>query len=190
MVGVALLVLRAGAHLDGLGVLAGLAGATAMAGGVVLTKRWGRPVPLLTFTAWQLVAGGLVLLPVAVAAEGPPPALTAANALGYLWLATAGTGVACLWFRGIERLPVARVSLLGLLSPVVATVTGWLVLDQHLTPVQLGGAALVLGALWLGQQTWPTRRVVLTPVPSGDQSHFRSTGAGATLLGEGERRAS
>ena len=73
VVGVALLVLRAGAHLDGLGVLAGLAGATAMAGGVVLTKRWGRPVPLLTFTAWQLVAGGLVLLPVAVAAEGPPP---------------------------------------------------------------------------------------------------------------------
>jgi len=191
VVGVALLVLRAGAQLDGLGVLAGLAGATAMAGGVVLTKRWGRPVPLLTFTAWQLVAGGLVLLPVAVAAEGPPPALTGANALGYLWLATAGTGVAySLWFRGIERLPVARVSLLGLLSPVVATVTGWLVLDQHLTPVQLGGAALVLGALWLGQQTRPTRRVVLTAVPSGDQSPFRSTGAGATLLGQGERRAS
>ena len=154
IIGVALLVLRAGARLDGVGVLAGLAGAAAMATGVVLTKRWGRPVPLLTFTAWQLVAGGLVLLPVAIAVEGPPPALTGRNLAGYLWLATAGTGLAyTLWFRGIERLPVARVSLLGLLSPVVATVTGWLVLEQRLTPVQLAGAALVLGALWLGQPT-------------------------------------
>ncbi|HEY5888706.1 MAG TPA: EamA family transporter, partial [Acidimicrobiales bacterium] len=153
VVGVALLVLRAGAQLDGVGIVAGLAGAASMATGVVLTKRWGRPAPLLTFTAWQLVAGGLVLLPVALVVEGAPPALTGANTLGYLWLATAGTGLAyTLWFRGIERLPVARVSLLGLLSPIVATVTGWLVLDQGLTPVQLGGAALVLGALWLGQQ--------------------------------------
>ncbi len=158
VVGVALLVLRAGAQLDGVGILAGLAGAASMATGVVLTKRWGRPVPLLTFTAWQLVAGGLVLLPVALVVEGSLPSLTGANTLGYLWLATAGTGVAySLWFRGIERLPVARVSLLGLLSPIVATATGWLVLDQRLTPLQLGGAALVLGALWLGQQTRPER---------------------------------
>ena len=153
LVGVALLVLRAGATLDGVGVLAGLAGATAMATGVVLTKRWGRPVPLLAFTAWQLVAGGLVLLPVALRVEGAPPALTGQNLLGYLWLTTVGTGLAyALWFRGIERLPVARVSLLGLVSPIVATTTGWLVLGQHLTPLQLGGAALVLGALWLGQR--------------------------------------
>ncbi|HET9555793.1 MAG TPA: EamA family transporter [Actinomycetota bacterium] len=167
VVGVALLVLRTGAQLDGVGIVAGLAGAASMATGVVLTKRWGRPVPLLTFTAWQLVAGGLVLLPLALAVEGPPPALTGANTLGYLWLATAGTGVAySLWFRGIERLPVARVSLLGLLSPIVATVTGWLVLDQGLTPVQLGGAAIVLGALWLGQQTeQPTEPVRRLPPP-------------------------
>lgn len=38
--GVALLVLRAGARLDGIGVIAGLAGAVSMASGVVLTKYW------------------------------------------------------------------------------------------------------------------------------------------------------
>jgi len=153
VLGVALLVLRAGAHLDGPGVLAGLAGAASMATGVVLTKRWGRPVPLLAFTAWQLVAGGLVLAPLALALEGLPPTVTTVNLAGYLWLGSAGTAVAySLWFRGIERLPVARVSLLGLLSPVVATTAGWLVLDQTLTPVQAAGAALVLGALWLGQR--------------------------------------
>jgi probable blue pigment (indigoidine) exporter len=157
VLGVSLLVLRAGAQLDGTGVLAGLAGATSMATGVVLTKRWGRPVPLLAFTSWQLVAGGLVLLPVALAVEGPPPHLTGTNLLGYLWLGTVGTAVAySLWFRGIERLPVARVSLLGLLSPVVATVVGWLVLQQGMTGTQLAGAGMVLGALWLGQRTWPS----------------------------------
>jgi probable blue pigment (indigoidine) exporter len=153
VVGVALLVLRAGAQLDATGVLAGFAGAASMATGVVLTKRWGRPVPLLTFTAWQLVAGGLLLVPLAIAVEGAPPHFTGANLAGYLWLGTAGTGVAyALWFRGIERLPVSRVSLLGLLSPVVATLSGWFVLDQRMAPAQFAGVVLVLGAMWYGQR--------------------------------------
>ena len=123
--GVALLVLRAGARLDGIGVLAGLAGAVSMASGVVLTKYWGRPVPLLAFTSWQLIAGGLVLVPAALAVEGMPPHLTGQNLLGFLWLATGGTAVAySLWFRGIERIPVSQASLLALMSPVVATAAG------------------------------------------------------------------
>ncbi|MGK2946991.1 MAG: EamA family transporter [Acidimicrobiales bacterium] len=164
-IGVALLVLRADAQLDGVGVAAGLAGATAMATGVVLTKRWGRPVPLLAFTSWQLVAGGLVLLPVALVVEGAPPALTGANLLGYLWLATGGTAVAyALWFRGIASLPVARVSVLGLLSPVVATLAGWLLLEQTLTTTQLIGMALVLAAVTMGQR--PPPAPAPRPVPA------------------------
>ena len=159
LVGVGLLVLRAGAQLDVVGVAAGLAGATSMATGVVLTKRWGRPVPLLTFTAWQLIAGGLVLLPLALAVEGLPPQFTGSNVLGYLWLGTAGTGVAyVLWFRGIDRLPVSQVSLLALLSPLVATTAGWLVVDQRLTTAQIAGAVLVLLAMWLGQRRPQQRR--------------------------------
>ena len=57
-----------------------------------------------------------------------------------------------LWFRGVERLPVGQVTLLGLLSPIVATVTGWALLDQRLNPTQVAGAALVLGAMWVGQR--------------------------------------
>ena len=63
VVGVALLVLTQFARLDRLGVLAILGATVSMAGGTVLTKKWGRPVSLLSFTAWQLVAGGLFLLP-------------------------------------------------------------------------------------------------------------------------------
>lgn len=154
VVGVGLLVLRAGAALDTVGVAAGLAGAVSMATGVVLTKHWGRPVPLVAFTSWQLVAGGLVLVPIAYVVEGPPPSLTTANLLGFVWLATAGAAASyLLWFRGVARLPVAQVSLLGLVSPIVATVAGLVVLDQTLTPTQLLGAVLVLSAIWIGQRT-------------------------------------
>jgi probable blue pigment (indigoidine) exporter len=175
VVGVALLVLRAGARLDAVGIAAGLAGTTCMASGVVLTKRWARPVPLLAFTSWQLVAGGLVLLPVALAVEGPPPHLTAGNLVGFAWLATGGTAVAyALWFRGIGRLPVARVSVLGLLSPVVATVVGWTVLHQSMTPAQMAGAALVSAALLLGQRT-SFRRPPPTTHPEGADGTDGST---------------
>jgi len=153
MVGVGLLVLRAGAQLDTVGVLAGLAGATSMATGVVLTKRWGRPVPLAAFTSWQLIAGGLLLTPLALIVDGIPADLTARNLIGFTWLATGGTAVAyLLWFRGIAELPVSQVSLLGLASPIVATLSGWIVLHQTLSGTQLLGGALVLTALWYGQR--------------------------------------
>ena len=154
VVGVSLLVLRGDAGLDPVGIVAGFAGATSMAAGVVLTKRWQPPVPLLAFTSWQLIAGGLVLAPIALVVEGPPPHLTTSNLLGYAWLASAGTALAySLWFRGIARLPVARVSILGLLSPVVATLLGWVALDQALTAWQLLGASVVLFAVVLGQRS-------------------------------------
>lgn len=150
--GVALLVLRADAQLDSIGILAGLSGAGSMAVGVVLTKRWGRPVPLLAFTSWQLIAGGIVLLPLTIGIEGLPTTLSPSNLVGFVWLATFGTAIAySLWFRGVQLLPVAQVSMLGLLSPLVATLAGWVVLDQTFSIGQLAGAALILGAVWLGQ---------------------------------------
>jgi len=149
--GVAMLVLTPDAALDGVGVLAGLAGGLATAFGVILTKRWGRPVRLLAFTGWQLVAGGLALLVPALIFEGLPPALTGTNLLGYAWLAIPGTVLAyVLWFRGILALPPARVTLLGFLAPLVATILGWLVLSQTLAPLQWVGAAAILASVLIG----------------------------------------
>lgn len=146
--GVALLVLGPEAALDPVGVAAALAGTVSMAAGVVLTKRWGRPVGLLAATGWQLIAGGLVLAPLAILIEGAPPQFTTQNWVGTGWLALVGTGLAySLWFRGIERLPVNAITFLGLLSPVVATVLGWSVLGQDLTALQLTGAGLVVLAV-------------------------------------------
>jgi probable blue pigment (indigoidine) exporter len=151
--GVGLLVLKSGARLDALGVAAAAGGAIVMAFGVVLSKRWTSPAPLLATTGWQLVAGGLVLVPVTLAVEGLPPAtLTGANLAGYAYLTLIGAALAyTLWFRGIRALPATHVTFLGLLSPLVATLLGWLVLGQELTPWQLLGAAVVLAAVVVAQ---------------------------------------
>lgn len=168
LLGVALVVLRADARLDTAGVLAGLAGAASMSAGTVLTKRWGRPegVGALALTGWQLTAGGLLLVPVALLAEGAPPALTTENVLGYLYLGGIGTAVAYwIWFRGISRLPATSVAFLALLSPVSATVIGWAALGQALTPLQLLGMALALGGTLLGQTSAAAPKAVGTPMP-------------------------
>lgn len=147
--GVGLLVLSADARLDAAGVLAALGGAASMAAGIVLTKRWQPPAGPLVSTAWQLVAGGVFLIPVMLVFEGPGlPSFTAANLAGYLYLALVGTVLAYwLWFRGIRQLPASSVSFLSLLSPVVATAAGAAVLGESFAPGQLVGLGLILGAL-------------------------------------------
>lgn len=153
LLGVALLVLGPAARLDAIGVAAAAAGAVSMAVGTVLTRRWQPPVSPLVLTAWQLCAGGLFLLPFALALEPLPGQFTLANWLGYAWLSIVGAGFSyALWFRGVGRMPSSAVSALGLLSPVSATVLGFLVLGQALTPVQAAGALLVLASVWLGQR--------------------------------------
>ncbi len=151
--GVALIVVSGPVTLDPVGVAAGLAGTACMGTGVVLTKRWGRPVPVLAFTGWQLTAGGLLLLPLALLVEGLPAALTGTEAGGLLYLITVNTALAyALWLRGIGTLPADRISFLGLLSPVVAATVGWLLLGEVLTAPQLAGMTLALSCVVLAQR--------------------------------------
>jgi len=57
--GIAILILTPKASLDPVGLSAGFVGAVSMALGTVLSRRWQPEVSMLTFTSWQLVAGGL-----------------------------------------------------------------------------------------------------------------------------------
>lgn len=151
--GVALLVLAPGARLDPIGAIAALAGALSMALGVVLTRKWQPPVPALTFTAWQLTTGGLLLLPLALVFEPGLPRLTAMNAAGFLWLGLAGAALTYfLWFRGIARLGPEAVTGLGFLSPLTAVLLGWLVLGEALSLPQLLGTIVVIGSVIVGSR--------------------------------------
>lgn len=154
ILGVGMLVFSPTAQFDVIGILAAVGAALVMAGGTVLTKHWGRPVPLLLFTAWQLTAGGIILIPLAVVFEQPLPTATATNLIGYAWLGVVNTAFAyVLWFRGIERLRVTQVTFLVLLSPVVAVIAGFLVLGQSLDAVQITGMMLVLVSVGVSQRS-------------------------------------
>lgn len=153
MAGVALLILTPNAALDPIGIAAGLGSAVSMGFGTVLSRKWQPPASPLTFTAWQLTAGGTLLLPVALWLEPPLPSLTAANLLGFSYLGLIGAALTyLLWFRGLSRLEPSAVSPLGFLSPMTAVILGWSVLGQSLNPMQLAGMVIVLGSVWLSQR--------------------------------------
>ncbi len=151
--GVALLVLTPAATLDPVGIAAGLAGAVSMAFGTVLSRHWQPPVPPLTFTAWQLTAGGLLLMPVALLFEPALPMPTTENLIGFLYLGVIGGALTYIvWFRGLARLDPATISPLGFLSPLVAVVLGWALLGQELSLLQIAGMVVVLVSVWLSQR--------------------------------------
>lgn len=153
LVGVALLVLTPKAVLDPLGVAAGLAGAVSMATGTVLTRHWRPPVSSLTFTAWQLTAGGLLLVPLAFLLEPALPELTLQNYLGFAYLGLIGAAFTyILWFRGIARIDPSAVAALGFLSPLTATLLGWGLLGQSLTILQGLGFVMVLVSVFIAQR--------------------------------------
>jgi probable blue pigment (indigoidine) exporter len=152
VLGVSLVVLRASAQLDVVGVLAASLAVVLMASATVLVKKWGLPTTPLNFTAWQLTAGGLLLLPLTLLVEGLPPILSTRHWLGFLYLDLFNTALAyMLWFRGIAHLPASSPAFLALLSPVMAVILGWLVLGQAFTLVQLLGTLLILTAIIVAQ---------------------------------------
>lgn len=159
VLGMAALLLSPGARWDMVGVAAALVGTLCMAAGTFWSRRWRSDLPVLAFTGWQLLAGGVMLAPVAWAVDPPLPALTATHIAGYLYLSLAGALVAyALWFRGIARLPSVAVSSLGLLSPVTAVLLGWALLGQAMTGVSLVGMLVVLASILAVQ--WAMSRAV------------------------------
>lgn len=148
VIGMAALLLAPGAVWDTVGITAALIGAICMAGGTYLTRRWRSDLPVLAMTGWQLLLGGLMLLPVALMVDPPLPSLSTVQIIGYVYLSLFGALLAyALWFRGINRLSPVAVSSLGLLSPLTAVLLGWLLLDQRMTGISLLGLVTVLGSI-------------------------------------------
>jgi probable blue pigment (indigoidine) exporter len=152
--GMAVLLLSPQTVFEPVGITAALLGAACMAAGVWLTRRWQLSVPVLALTGWQLLIGGLMLLPLAWLVDVPLPALSSSQLLAYAYLCLAGALLAyVLWFRGVARLPAVAVSSLGLLSPLTAVVLGWALLSQAVTGIALVGFVLVLLSVLAVQRT-------------------------------------
>ncbi|MBY4127400.1 EamA family transporter [Rhodococcus fascians] len=154
VVGVALTAVSGAIRLDVIGLAAAVVGAVSMATGVALTKRWGVPPDTspLNSTAWQLLVGGIVISPLIPIVDDGPWAIDAEAIVGYTWLAVVGGALAySLWFRGARALPTAKVTLLGVLSPVTAAAIGWVALGQNMTGIQCIGFGIALIGSIAGQ---------------------------------------
>ena len=159
LVGVGLLVLQSTYRLDTVGLLAAVGSVLSSALGFVLVRRWPAPVDTLTLVSWQLVVGGVALVPLTLVVEGRPPALDLSAAAGLLWLAGIGTVLAyACWFRGLARLPAGSVSLIGLLNPVVATSLGIVISGEPFGVVTVLGMALIAAGVLVGQPALANRR--------------------------------
>ncbi|NYD67235.1 DMT family transporter [Agromyces atrinae] len=152
LVGVALLVLTGPVSIDAWGVAASLAAMALSSLGYILAKRWQSGVDVVTVTAWQLIAGGLLLVPAALVVEGPVPALTPIELGAFAYVGIIATAVAFVaWFSGLAHLDAASVGLIGLLNPVTGVLLGTLVAGEVLSGRQVVGLLLVLTGVLLGQ---------------------------------------
>lgn len=154
VVGMAMLLLSPQTVFEPIGIAAALLGAMCMASGVWLTRRWQVKLPVMALTGWQLVLGGIMLVPAAWIFDAPLPVLTLPQWAAYTYLSLAGAFVAyALWFRGISRLPSVAVASLGLLSPLTAVALGWVVLSQEISGIAFIGLFIVLVSVLVVQRT-------------------------------------
>ncbi|WP_396427156.1 DMT family transporter [Leifsonia sp. 1010] len=179
IVGVALMLFGGADAVDGLGVVLAVTALVGSAIGYALATRWGA-VDLIASTAWQLLAGGLLVLPVAVIVEGAPPALDGAAIAGFAYVTVIATALAFVaWFAGLRHLPAGTVGLIGLLNPVTGVVLGALVAGEALSGRQLVGLAIVLAGIALGRLPKDSRKLRVgaqnvEPVEPVEKSRMRS----------------
>lgn len=143
-----------GGSINPLGVVASLAAMLLSSIGYILTKRWGRDVSVVALTSWQLLAGGVLLVPAALLVEGvlplpDPPAIAA-----YAYTTLVATALANLaWFWGLRHLPASTVGVVGLLNPVTGVALGTLVAGEIFGLPEAIGTALILVGVFLGRGT-------------------------------------
>jgi drug/metabolite transporter (DMT)-like permease len=148
-----------------LGILAGCIGWSL---GTIYFRNVGTRLDLLSFTALQMLFGGIALVLLGVGFGEPARwtwSVRGLAAMGYLTIASSCiTYLAYGWLA--RNVSPAQTGTFGYVNPAIAAVLGWLVLDERLTSGQLLGMAVVLGSVVL--VSWPGVR------PSRAQAPLRA----------------
>ena len=157
--GVCVLLVSGGATVAPWGVGASVLAMIMSSTGFVLTKRWASTESPLTVTSWQLVAGGLLVLPFAALVEGTPPQLDAPAVAAFAYVIVIATALAFVaWFSGLRHLPAGTVGIVGLLNPVTGVLLGTLIAGETFGPRQYLGTALVLAGVIIASRQPSMRR--------------------------------
>lgn len=154
------------------GVAVGFVAAVAFALYLVLSRRWatthavvGGPVALTT----SMLAIAL-LFPIAAVSEPAsilPSGADKAAVLALLWMGIGPSFLAqLLVLDSVRRIPARASSAFLLLNPPTAALGAYLLLGEQLTPMQLVGAALVLGGIAAATLPIPDRLQRTRDVPA------------------------
>ncbi|WP_429134755.1 DMT family transporter [Aeromonas veronii] len=144
-----LLLLNPSANLDPVGV------ACAMLATVLIgqSSRWMRHWPvndLLALTAWQLLLGGLMLIPLAWWLAGPMPLPDPVSVPGLLWLILLNTALGYwAWLWGLKHHGPEVMGMLALTNPMMAVSLGVLMVGETLDVSQWIGIGVILLSLFL-----------------------------------------
>lgn len=107
-------------------------------------------------SALILVAGTIPLLalslPQFLTWDPKPVSATAWTSIVYSFLVSITLG-SLIWNWGIKKLGAARASLYSNLSPAIALAAGALVLGDQMTPLRVGGAAVVIVGIYLARSS-------------------------------------
>ena len=126
-----------------------LGSAVMWAVGSFLSARLPMPRDSFAATTYEMLAGGLLLLPIGLATTSPHPSEFSARSIGGFWyLVTFGSVVgytAYVWL--LDNAPLGTVATYAYVNPVVAIALGALVLHESLTWTVVIGAALVLACV-------------------------------------------
>ena len=152
--GVALLLLP-GERPDGAtvgGILTILAAAFCWATGSFASGKLELPKDPIVTTAWQMVCGGAAILVVGlVAGEGGEvhvSEFSTASVLGFAYLVIVGSLVAFTAYVWLLRnAPISQVATYAYVNPVVAIALGALFVDEEVTPLVAGAAAVIVASV-------------------------------------------
>jgi len=136
-------------HLEGgdwIGVMWGLVSAVAFASYLVVGEHLGRTYPSMTIVTWGFIFASVVWLIFQPLWEFPTE-LTGIVWAELIWVAIMGTALPFLFeVSALRRATSGIVGVIATTEPVFAATVAWVWLGQVLSPVQILGGGLVLGA--------------------------------------------
>lgn len=133
-------------RLDLLGVLFALGAAAMWAIYILASARVGREFPKLDGLALAMTAGAVIALPFGIASAQSALLRPDIFALGAGVAILSSTIPYALELIALRRLPAATFAILMSLSPATAALAGLLLLNQHLSWLEVAGMALVVAA--------------------------------------------
>jgi len=140
------------------GTMIGFAGAVFFAMATLLTKRWGDGFDNLALAAYQMIAGGIVLLTLSAMTEYPSFRVNFESVTVLLWLIVMCSIVQfSLWYKLLSQGDPGKTSAYLFLVPIFGVLTSWALLGEHVDRfVYIGGAIVCIGIFLVN---WETKSV-------------------------------